>query len=151
MTKIVVMAMSDKVTVLYCRTAKMCDVAIANQKAMLLQYATENGYNNISVYVDNGFSGLQIDDRPSLCEIRQGMANGSIGAIIVKDFSRIVRGAYPLWAFADEAERHGVALISVNNGEFNSAFGDLLACVTKEWIESAGKIPTYMGKLATKT
>jgi len=148
--KIVVMAMSDIITALYCRSAQKCDDAISIQEAMLRKYTTENGYNNISVYVDNGFSGLRINDRPGLGEIRQGMANSSIGSIIVKDFSRIARGVHPLWEFVNEAERHGVALISVNDGQFNSVFGDLLTRVTREWIKSSGGAVLYTGKLATK-
>jgi len=140
----------EKVTALYCRTAKMCDIAIENQKALLLRYVEENEHNNIVVYVDNGFCGLTIDGRPGMAEIRQGMANGSIGAIIVKEFSRITRGAHPLWTFASEAERHSVKLISVNDGEFNSTFGDLLACTAIQWIKASGGGILYTGKEQTK-
>jgi hypothetical protein len=142
--------MGDKITALYCRAAKMCDIAIENQKAILLRYAEENGYSNISIFVDNGFSGLRIDDRPGLVEIRRGMKNGSIGTIIVKDFSRITRGAHPLWTFANEAESHDVALISVNNGEYNSIFGDLLACTTLQWIKASGGGMLYTGRQGKK-
>jgi len=138
------------VTVLYCRTARKCDDAIAIQESMLRHFAAENGYNNISVYVDNGFCGLSIDGRPGLGEIRQGMASRSIGAIIVKDFSRITRGTHPLWTFANEAESHNVKLISVNNGEYNSIFGDLLACTTLQWIKASGGGMLYTGRGANK-
>ena len=119
--------MSNKITALYCRSAQKCDDAVANQEAMLRQYATENGYINISVYVDNGFSGLTIDGRPRMGEIRQGMESNSIEAIIVKDFSRIARGIYPLLEFVNETERHGVALISVNDGQFQQMMGDIFS------------------------
>ena len=139
--------MDIKVTAIYCRTAKICDDAIAIQETMLRHFAKKNGYDNISVYVDNGFGGLTIDGKPGLDEIRQGMENGSIRAIIVKNFSRIARGAHPLWTFANEAERHGVIFISVNEGKYNSIFGDLLACVTREWIKSSSGAVVYNGKL----
>jgi len=119
--------MSNKITALYCRSSQKCDDAIANQEAMLRRYAKDNGYNNISVYVNNGFSGLQIDGRPGLDEIRQSMESGSIEAIIVKDFSRIARGIYPLWEFANETERHGVALVSINDGQFQQMMGDIFS------------------------
>ena len=119
--------MGDKMTAIYCRTAQKCNDAISNQEAMLRRYAAENGYTNISLYVDNGFSGLTIDGRPGLDEIRQGMESGSIEAIIVKDFSRIARGIYPLWELANEAERHGVALVSIHEGEFQQMMGDIFS------------------------
>jgi len=139
-----------KITALYYRAAKMCDIAIANQKSILMRYAEENGHNNIAVYVDNGFCSLAIDGRPGLSEIRQGMENGSIGTIIVKDFSRITRGAHPLWAFANEAESRDVALISVNDGQYNSVFGDLLACITLQWIKASGGGMLHTGRQGMK-
>ena len=118
---------NENVVALYCRTAQKCDDAIALQEAMLWQYAKDNGYRNTAVYVDNGFPGLTLEGRPGMDEIRQGMENGSINTVIVKDFSRIARGVYPLWAFANEAESHGAELISLTDGHFSQVMRNFIS------------------------
>lgn len=51
------------ITALYCRLSRDDGVegdsnSIENQKAMLMKYAIENGFINIEVFVDDGYSGV---------------------------------------------------------------------------------------------
>ena len=53
----------NKTTAIYCRTAHRDDLAIQRQKNDIIAFSSEQGYENITFYVDNGFSGV-IFDRP---------------------------------------------------------------------------------------
>ncbi|MCL1875461.1 MAG: CapA family protein, partial [Synergistaceae bacterium] len=97
-----------------------------NQEALLRQYAGEHGHDNITVYIDNGYSGLTIDDRPGMTEIRQGMKSGNIKTIIFKDYSRIARDIQLTFAFTNEAESLGVTLIPLYGGEINTVLDDFI-------------------------
>lgn len=53
----------EKITALYCRLSQEDEKegdsnSIENQKAMLMKYAIENGFKNIEVFVDDGYSGV---------------------------------------------------------------------------------------------
>ena len=117
---------NEPITALYCRAAHQCNIAIASQEALLRQYAGEHGHNNISVYIDNGYSGLSIDDRPGMNEIRQGMKNGDIKTVIFKDYSRIARDIQLSFKFINEAESYGVTLIPLYGGELNAVLDDFI-------------------------
>ena len=75
----------DKITALYCRFA-YGDVPeiIDEQKALLLQAASDNGLSNTRFYVDSGVSGLTMD-RPAFNELMADMENGLIEAVIAQD------------------------------------------------------------------
>ena len=56
------MEKDKKVTALYCRLSKDDgsaheSLSIRTQKAMLMEYATRNGFGNCQYYVDDGYSG----------------------------------------------------------------------------------------------
>lgn len=84
-----------KITALYCRLSQDDgrdgeSNSISNQKAILTQYAKENGYLHPEFFVDDGISGTTFD-RPGFKHMQQMAENGEIGAIIVKDLSRFGR------------------------------------------------------------
>ena len=84
-----------KITALYCRLSQDDgrdgeSNSISNQKAILTQYAKENGYLHPEFFVDDGISGTTFD-RPGFKRMQQMAENGEIGAIIVKDLSRFGR------------------------------------------------------------
>ena len=87
--------MTDKITALYCRLSNDDDLqgesnSITNQKAMLTDYAKRNGFRNIEIYVDDGWSGTNFD-RPDFKRMISDMEKGKIGTIITKDLSRLGR------------------------------------------------------------
>ena len=86
---------SDKITALYCRLSRDDELAgesnsITNQKSILSKYAKENNFQNIQVFVDDGYPGTTFT-RPAFMEIMELAEQGKIGTIIVKDHSRLGR------------------------------------------------------------
>ena len=59
------MKQSDKITALYCRLNRDDEIqgdsnSIVNQKAILTKYAKDNGFKNIEIFVDDGYSGTNL-------------------------------------------------------------------------------------------
>ena len=89
--------MSDKnrITALYCRLSREDELSgasnsITNQKNILEKYAKDNEFGNICHFVDDGFSGVSFT-RPAFMEMMELAEQGKVGAIIVKDHSRLGR------------------------------------------------------------
>ncbi len=86
---------SDKITALYCRLSRDDELSgesnsIKNQKLILSKYAEDNKFQNIRFFVDDGYSGTTFT-RPAFVELMELAENRQIGAIIVKDHSRLGR------------------------------------------------------------
>ncbi|MBR3507707.1 MAG: recombinase family protein [Lachnospiraceae bacterium] len=84
---------STKVTALYERLSKDDELSgesnsITHQKNMLEDYAKRNGYGNIRHYTDDGWSGANFD-RPQWKKMVEDIEAGVVGAVIVKDMSRV--------------------------------------------------------------
>lgn len=80
---------TDKITAIYCRLSNDDDLqgesnSITNQKSMLIDYAQKNGFRNIEIYVDDGWSGTNFN-RPDFQRMIKDMECGKIGTIITKD------------------------------------------------------------------
>lgn len=122
------MSNQDKITALYCRLSqedenKGDSDSIVNQKEILMKYAQDNGYPNIRVFADDGYSGVSFN-RPAFQEIIQLMEAGKIGILITKDLSRLGRnyiqvGNYTEFVFP----RYGVRYIAINDS-YDSFFKD---------------------------
>jgi len=84
-------AAHEPVTALYCRSAIQDSVAIEKQKNRLACYSEENGYTNISWYIDDGESGLTLD-RPAMKRLIDDIHSGEIKTVIVTKSDRIARG-----------------------------------------------------------
>ena len=90
--------------------------SIVNQKTMLENYAKQNGFKNIRHYTDDGYSGGNFE-RPDWKRMVADIQAGLIGAVIVKDMSRIGRD-YLQTGFYTEVlfKQQGVRFIAVSNG-----------------------------------
>lgn len=111
---------ANKMTALYCRTARNSDIAIEVQKQMLLQYAQDQGLatDEVSFFIDDGFSGLTLD-RPELQRVLAGIQTGEIGGVVAKDLSRYGRDWLAVYELARELrEQFGVTLLTVQDGDF---------------------------------
>ena len=69
------MEKDKKVTALYCRLSKddgsnSESLSIRTQKAMLMEYATRNGFGNCQYYVDDGYL---MPDETALRELSEGV------------------------------------------------------------------------------
>lgn len=87
-----------------------------HQKKLLSSYAQDHGFHNTHFFVDAGFSGTNFQ-RPGFQEMLSEIEAGKIGAVIVKDISRLGRdylkvGFYTEIFFPQE----NVRFIAVNNG-----------------------------------
>ena len=125
-------------TAIYCRAARADDEAIANQKAMLRNYAEENGHGEPSVYIDNGYSGIGFN-RPALTCLNEDINAGLVKTVIVKDFSRLSRSAPDMSAWADNIRRKGVLLISVLEGPYDDSFSAIYNALLQAYGESQAK------------
>ena len=108
----------DKITALYCRLSRDDDQdglsgSIKNQQAILEKYATENGFKNTRVFIDDGFSGTNFA-RPAFTEIMELAEQGKIGTLIVKDHSRLGRNRLVVGQLLEEGfDDLGVRYIAV--------------------------------------
>lgn len=84
-----------KITALYCRLSqedenKGDSDSIINQKSILTKYAKDNGFENIEVFVDDGYSGVSFN-RPDFQRLLELMEKGRVSTLITKDLSRLGR------------------------------------------------------------
>jgi len=110
---------SNPITALYCRLSRDDELqqgdsnSIANQKQIISRYAQDNGFKNTSFFVDDGWTGVSFQ-RPAFMEMMEGVKNGSIKTIIVKDHSRLGRNRLIVGALLEEDfVQHGVRYIAV--------------------------------------
>ena len=86
---------NNLITALYCRLSQEDmrsgeSLSIENQRLMLTEYAEKNGFKNIKLYIDDGFSGTD-NTRPAYVEMLEDVKNGLVSTVIVKDQSRLGR------------------------------------------------------------
>lgn len=95
----------DKITALYSRLSHDDGYegesnSISHQKAMLEEYAKRNHFPNTFHFIDDGWSGTRWD-RPSFTEMMALVKEGKVGAIIVKDMSRLGRDYLQVGMYTD--------------------------------------------------
>ena len=108
----------NKLTALYCRLSRDDELqgdsnSIVNQKAILSKYAKENGFKNLSFFVDDGYSGTNFN-RPSWSELIEKIENGEVSTLIVKDMSRLGR---------DYLKRLVISCVANHEEQFRKAMG----------------------------
>ena len=122
------MSNQEKITALYCRLSqedenKGDSDSIVNQEAILTRYAQDNGFKNIRVFKDDGYSGVTFN-RPDFQEMLKLMEEGKIGVLITKDLSRLGRNYVQVGNYTDFIfPRYGVRYIAINDS-FDSIFKD---------------------------
>ena len=109
----------DNITALYARLSQEDALdgesnSIANQKKILLKYATDNHFSNPTFFIDDGVSGVTFD-RPGWNEMIRLAEAGKVQTVIVKDMSRMGRdylkvGYYTetLWTRTQKADHETV-------------------------------------------
>lgn len=107
------MKRADKLTAVYCRVACADDYALESQRDCLIRLAEEHGYENITVYADNGYSGVNFD-RPALSRLETDIKAGKVLRVIVKDLSRITRDYPTADDWIDRLIASGVALVTAD-------------------------------------
>ena len=84
-----------KTTALYSRLSRDDELSgesnsITNQKNILEDYATKNGFTNLCHYSDDGISGTTFN-RPDWNRMIADVESGKVSTVIVKDMSRVGR------------------------------------------------------------
>ena len=109
-----------KITALYERLSRDDDLSgdsnsIINQKKYLEAYAAQQGYENITHYTDDGWSGGNFE-RPAWKRLIADIEAGKVAHVLAKDMSRIGRD-YLQTGFYTEVmfRQHGVHFIAIAN------------------------------------
>lgn len=91
-------------------------LSVENQRLLLSNYAEEQGWRNVTEYVDDGYSGVNFD-RPSFKRMMDDVHDGKINLIICKDMSRFGRNYIQVGEFTDYIlPSAGCGLIALNDG-----------------------------------
>jgi len=112
---------NDRITALYCRLSQDDGLdgesnSISNQKAILKKYAEDNGFRNIMIFADDGYSGTNFN-RPDWQRLTGMIEEGLIGTIIVKDLSRLGRNYLQVGMYTEMVFPNAdIRFIAVNNG-----------------------------------
>ena len=111
----------DNITALYARLSQEDALdgesnSIANQKKILLKYATDNGFSSPLFFIDDGVSGVTFD-RPGWNEMIRLAECGKVKTVIAKNMSRmgcdyLKVGYYTESFFAERDIRY----IAINDG-----------------------------------
>lgn len=78
------------------------------QKEYLLGYAKKQGIENIEVYSDHGYSGINLN-RPAFQRLLFDIESGKIGKVITSDVSRISRDYIQTHKFIEFLEKNSVS------------------------------------------
>lgn len=131
--------------------------SIANQKNILLNYATDNDFPNPTFFVDDGVSGVTFD-RPGWNEMIRLAECGKVKTVIVKDMSRMGRDYLKVGYYTESffAERD-IRYIAINDGvdsdkgdndftPFRNLFNDFYARDTSKKIRAVMKAKGNAGE-----
>jgi len=96
----------------YIRVAHEDDMAVENQKIYIENYAKQRNIKIDYYYIDNGFSGINLD-RPQLKQMLREVKSKNIKkGIIVKDMTRLGRNQKDVLTIMNKISKRKVALIS---------------------------------------
>ncbi|MDL2288030.1 recombinase family protein [Oscillospiraceae bacterium OttesenSCG-928-F05] len=111
---------------IYCRLSKEDEkkdgedkhdesASIQNQEAMLRHYCAERGWTNVTVYPDDGYTGLNMN-RPQLTALLKAVRRREIDIVITKDMSRLGRNYLETGQLIEEVfPKFGVRYIAIND------------------------------------
>jgi len=110
----------QKIAALYCRFSRDDEQhsesnSIGNQKKLLKKIANEYGYAKTEYFVDDGISGTTFN-RPDFLRMEQMIKDGVIGAVFVKDLSRLGRDYLKCGHYTEHFfPEHDVRFVAVND------------------------------------
>jgi DNA invertase Pin-like site-specific DNA recombinase len=119
---------AQKLTILYERLSRDDELqgesnSILNQKKILEDYANHHGFGNILHIWDDGYSGTNFD-RPGWKQLLSEIEAKNVGAVIVKDMSRVGRDYLQVGFYTEVMFRkNDVRFIAVSNN-IDSATGE---------------------------
>ncbi|MCL1883096.1 MAG: recombinase family protein, partial [Defluviitaleaceae bacterium] len=114
------MPQTERITALYLRLSRDDDQqgesnSIANQRALLTDYAKKHKFRNARVFIDDGVSGVTFN-RDGFREMYELIEAGQVAAVIVKDMSRLGRNYIEVGQLTEIVfPQHNVRFIAVND------------------------------------
>lgn len=118
-------------------------LSIENQKMILTKFVHDKGWNLVSEYVDDGYSGTDFD-RPGIQRLLADAQLGKINIVVVKDLSRFGRnyievGRYIDYIFTMNNIRFIALNDNVDTADRNSAALDMMPIINlfNEWHASS--------------
>ena len=137
------MLQSGKITALYCRLSNDDDNvgesnSIANQKAILTEYAQKNNFTNTRCWVDDGYSGTNFN-RPAFKEMAEMIKQKQISTLIVKDSSRLGRNYIETGNLVEMIlPQYDVRFIAINdNTDSEYGLDDMFSVRNKSPVETS--------------
>ena len=88
--------------------------SISNQKKMLMEYAVSHSFPGPVHFTDDGISGTRFD-RPGFLAMMEEVKKGNIGAILVKDMSRLGRDYLKVGQCMEFLRQQDVRMIAIND------------------------------------
>lgn len=119
---------------IYCRLSNDDErdgesVSIENQKLLLQSYVRQMGWNEIDVYIDDGYTGTNFN-RPGVQRLIEDAKAKRINLILVKDLSRFGRNYIEIGQYTDHLfPSIGCRFVALNNGvdtESNNGSTDVM-------------------------
>ncbi len=104
---------NKKTIVGYVRSATKNSLSISEQKKCIRQYCKTQGYKLSRVFVDNGYSGININ-RPGFQELLMETAKQNISKVISVDMTRLSRGLLNYSFIKSEFKKHKVEVVFTN-------------------------------------
>lgn len=90
--------------------------SISTQRSILRDYALAHHLLPAEEYIDDGYSGTNLD-RPDIQRLLRDIETGQINCVITKDFSRLARNSARAMDLLDEFfPRYNVRFISIHDG-----------------------------------
>lgn len=86
-------------------------MSISNQRKLTVRFAKDNKLVVVEIYVDDGYSGVNFDNRPAFKQMIRDLETGKINCVVVKDMSRLGRDDV-------EANRYYEDVFLANNYRF---------------------------------
>lgn len=109
--------------------------SVLNQRQILTEYVNNHGYNLISEYVDDGYSGTNFD-RPGFEKLIDDIQRKKINLVVVKDLSRLgrdhVKTGYYIETYFPENKVRFISIMesydSIKNQASNDSSTFIIAC-----------------------
>ena len=159
---------NNKITALYSRLSRDDELqgdsnSIRNQKTMLEDYASKNGFKNTEHFSDDGYSGGTFE-RPDWKRLIAEIEAGNVTAVIAKDLSRVGRQYLQTGYYTEVFFREkGVRFIAIGNNidsdiQESTEFAPFLN-IFSEWyirdcsrkVKGANKIKGESGQRLTRS
>lgn len=133
--------------------------SVTNQRSLLTKYVSENEYELVDIYIDDGFSGTNFN-RPEFNRMLKDIEAGKINMVITKDLSRLGRDYIGTGEYLERYfPQHNVRYIALTDNidtfvdssnidmaPFKAVFNDMYAKDISKKIRTALKTKQRDGK-----